>query len=84
MIDILESWLDVAKNQQEIIPKLAEHFDCSPNTIKKRVKEIADKKYPLKNAQGEDCHLLITSSSGKTTTYELVPFDIYDPKNYDL
>ena len=84
LIDLLESWLDVPRSQKEIVPKMVEQFKCSPNTAKKRLKEISECKLKLQNVSGIDCYLQITIQAGKPTMYELIPTDIYDRNNYDL
>ncbi len=57
--------------QKELLLILKQCFDCSENTLKGRLDEIADKKTEIIDHRGNVCTLRIKTANGKPTVYEL-------------
>ncbi len=58
-------------SQKELLQQLRQRFECSDNTLKNRLEEIAEKQLEIINEQGQPCTLQIKTASGKPTVYEL-------------
>jgi hypothetical protein len=57
--------------QKELLQQLKPTFDCSDNTLKSRLDEIATQKIEITNGSGYPCILNIKTANGKSTLYEL-------------
>lgn len=64
-------------SQKELLQKLKQRFDCSDNTLKSRLEEIAAKKLDITNPNGVLCRLYIKAAMGKATVYELQPTTLF-------
>lgn len=69
----LGNLLTEPQDQQTLLKNLSTEFEAHENTLKKRLKELAEKKIVIYSLGGIMCELLVEGNSGKSTTYSLVP-----------
>ncbi|AMM51210.1 hypothetical protein TH61_08515 [Rufibacter sp. DG15C] len=72
LTDCLGNYLMKPKLQQDLISELTEKYSTHANTVKTRLKEIAEKDLVIYSCEGLPCYLRINSRPGIATTYELL------------
>ncbi|RIJ42666.1 hypothetical protein D1627_02080 [Pontibacter oryzae] len=71
--DCLRELLMEPKKQKDLVEELSAMFGAHANTVKDRLKEIAEQRMTINSANGIPCELAIEESAGKPTMYSLVP-----------
>ena len=69
--------------QKELLQQLRERFECSDNTLKSRLDEIATQQIQITNGSGNPCTLKIKTANGKATVYELQEINFLLPLTYE-
>ncbi len=70
-------------NQKDLLQQLKPTFDCSENTLKSRLEEIAIQQIEIINERGHPCTLKIKTANGKATVYELQEIKFLLPLPYE-
>lgn len=70
-------------NQKDLLQQLKLIFDCSDNTLKSRLDEIANQQLEIMNRSGNPCMLKIKTANGKATIYELQEINFLPPLTYE-
>lgn len=73
--NVLGDFLKPSLSQKSLLDELKKHFNCSENTLKERLQEIANQQLEVTNENLRPCTLHIKSANGKATFYELQEID---------
>ncbi|RDV15480.1 hypothetical protein DXT99_08265 [Pontibacter diazotrophicus] len=73
IVDCLGELLVEPKKQKDLVHELSMQFEVHINTVKDRLKEIAEQRLVVYDGNGIACELTIEESAGKSTMYSLVP-----------
>lgn len=73
LIECLGSLLTEPQKQKDLIQKLSVMFDAHANTVKERLKEIAELRFNVYDREGNSYLLRIEETAGRSTMYSLIP-----------
>lgn len=83
VVEKLGKLLKPSLNQKDLLKELGEAFNCTENTLKNRLVEIANNKMEIINERERPCELHIKTANGKPTVYELKELDYHiDDEDY--